>query len=284
MGLAILPLTADDENNHESTANVACMAFPWLLSVGFTAIFAALFSKTWRIYEIMKNAKKFRRIQVTPKDVLAPYAGLMLVNFIILMCWTIFSPLKYVRYPLPGTDDWGRVISTYGVCTDKVEDSKTELVYPIALMCINGISLITANVYAYLSRRIKTEYSESRYIAIIMSSLLQTSLIFFPVAFLMRTNPKATFIVLTLFIFIICMNVLCFLFIPKALMMRKQHGATRESINDGLKFVMHRNSNAGKNFDASAFKASAVTSVTTASGSIKKVEDLVHVQFTPNTA
>merc|ERR1711982_105933 len=87
----------------------------------------------------------------------------------------------------------------------QIEDSETELAYPIALMCINGISLITANVYAYLSRRIKTEYSESRYIAIIMSSLLQTSLIFFPVAFLMRTNPRATFIVLTLFIFI-CMN------------------------------------------------------------------------------
>merc|ERR1711862_118743 len=39
---------------------------------------------------------------------------------------------------------------------------------------------------------------------------------------------------MTIFIFLICMNVLCFLFIPKALMMRTQHGATnRESITKG---------------------------------------------------
>merc|ERR1712129_38198 len=80
-------------------------------------------------------------------------------------------------------------------------------------------------------------------------------------------------------------NILCFLFIPKALMMRKQHGATsRESIIDGLKFVMNRESNAGKNFDVSTLRASGKTSFTTASGSIRKMEDLKHVQFTPNTA
>merc|ERR1711983_373795 len=85
----------------------------------------------------------------------------MLVNVIILICWTVISPLEYVRYPLPGTDDWGRVISTFGVCTEKAEGNITELACLIALICINGISLVTANVYAYLSRHITTEYSES---------------------------------------------------------------------------------------------------------------------------
>jgi len=79
MGLSIIPLSVDSGTCGESGAgcDVACASFPWLLCLGFTAIFSALFTKTHRINIIMTAANSFKRVQVTPKDVAKP----MLVLF-----------------------------------------------------------------------------------------------------------------------------------------------------------------------------------------------------------
>merc|ERR1711862_938245 len=102
-----------------------------------------------------------------------------------LLCWTIIAPLKYVRNPLPGTDDWNRRIASYGSCESNYSGRKGgSWPYLGILLSVGGITLIIANVYAYRCRHIQTEYSESRYIANIMASILQISLIGFPVAYL----------------------------------------------------------------------------------------------------
>ena len=132
------------------------MVFPWLLFLGFTTTFAALFSKTWRIHQIFTNAKDFKRVQVLPRDVLLPYIILMSINIIILICWTAIAPMKYVREPLPGTDDWNRAISTYGHCTSYGSSKYGGWPYIIVLLCVGVILLFIANVYAYRSRHIQT--------------------------------------------------------------------------------------------------------------------------------
>lgn len=260
LGSSIIPLTFDDQNSNQEAADIACMSFPWLLFLGFTTAFASLFSKTWRIHQIFKNAKSFRRVQVTPRDVLMPYIVLMVVNVITLLCWTFISPSKYVRLPLPGTDDWNRVISSYGACSSKHSGAYGgALPYIIILLCVSGTVLVIANIYAYRSRDIQTDYAESRYIAIIMSSILQVSLIGFPVAALVVTNPKAYFMILVSLIFIISMDILCFVFIPKIFAIRtyrqsliKEQGQNRNesrfkvaksknNAKSGLKYSINKN-------------------------------------------
>jgi len=216
LGLSIIPLTADDHNSSQRAADAACMSFPWILFLGFTTVFSALFSKTWRIHQIFNNAKLFKRIEVKRRDVILPYFILMTINVITLLCWTFISPLKYVREPLPGTDDWNRVIATYGTCSSAQSGTKGgSYPYLAFLFTVAGFNLIIANVYGYRSRHIETEYSESKCIAIIMASVLQLSCIGFPIVFLTDTSPIATFIVLVSLIFMISMDILCFLFIPK---------------------------------------------------------------------
>ena len=47
MALGIVPLSIEG-------SDAACMATPWLLFLGFTLTFSALFTKTYRINQIMK--------------------------------------------------------------------------------------------------------------------------------------------------------------------------------------------------------------------------------------
>jgi len=68
MGSAIIPLSIDDETGQRA-ADIACMCAPWLINVGFTVAFSALFSKTWRLNRILLSRNRFQRVKVTEKDV-----------------------------------------------------------------------------------------------------------------------------------------------------------------------------------------------------------------------
>jgi len=233
LGSSIIMLTFDDENGSQVQANIGCMAFPWLLSIGFITAFSALFSKTCRIYRIMKSAKRFQRIKIRRREVLIPYMVLMTINVINLLCWTILAPLTYVRQPALGTDDWNRAMATYGTCES--QNGKSTVPYETIMLCSNGIVLIISNFIAYRSRDIKSEYAESRYIAFIMSSVLQISAIGVPIVFLIHQHPRADFIVKALLIFIICMDILCFIFIPKIIAMRmKKDGKHKRNLNSDV--------------------------------------------------
>merc|ERR1712176_1077280 len=97
MSSAIIPLTMDDQFFNQRACDAACMSTPWLVIQGFGISFSALLSKTLRINRILNNAKKFQRVKVSVRDVMAPFLILSGSNFIVLICVTLIRPLKYVR-------------------------------------------------------------------------------------------------------------------------------------------------------------------------------------------
>ena len=212
MASAMIPLSVDDSwNGHsERGCNIACMSFPWLLSLGFATTFSGLFSKTWRVNKIFRTTRRFVRKEVSAKDVIVPFAFMLTGNVIVLSLWTALAPLEYSRQPHEGTDDWNRVISTYGACY-----SPNALPYAIVLGLMNFGLLIVSNFQAYRARSIQSEFSESKYIGIVMASMLQTTLIGFPIVFLVNDNPQAVYLVVTFMIFVTCMAILLLIFVPK---------------------------------------------------------------------
>lgn len=77
----------DDKHYSERGCSIACMAVPWLISVGFVTMFSALFSKVWRVNQIFNNPNRFRRIKVTEK-----------VRTLLLSCLLY---LRFVTVALP---------------------------------------------------------------------------------------------------------------------------------------------------------------------------------------
>lgn len=127
--------------------------------------FSALYTKTRRINLIFHNPNAFKRIKVSVKDVMKPYLVFMAVNIITLVSWTAIAPLTYQRFDYPGTDDWNRVIATYGACVTVSEEGERNTTYAPFLVIITTVNmglLFLANVHAYRARSIQTEYSESK--------------------------------------------------------------------------------------------------------------------------
>ena len=118
MAASLIPLSMDDMGDPigEAKAVAMCMSIPWLAFSGFTVMFSALFSKTWRVNKIFHAKSMFSRVTVKEKDVLAPFFALMFCNIIVLICWTIIDPLTYVREFDRGTDFWNREIESRGSC------------------------------------------------------------------------------------------------------------------------------------------------------------------------
>lgn len=230
MGSTMIPMSFDDGNQVMATdksGTVACTSAIWLLSIGFTTIFSALFSKTWRLNKIWHNPSHFSRIAVSTKEVMGLFLALMFANVATLSLMTALAPLELVRHPHLGTDDWNRVISTYATCESTTDRWGGYRPYYVALLSINVSVLIVANLQAYQARSIQSEFSESHYIAIAMMSLLQTFLIAGPVMFLVSQLPEINYIVKVCVIFIVCTMILVCIFVPKMVSLNKEEGRSR---------------------------------------------------------
>ena len=100
----------------DPTMNQACLSQMWLATLGFVIAFSAVFSKTYRVNQLMNNGRGMRRIQVDAKDVMWPFVILMLINVAMLLCNTFVSPFQYERVELDSYDQFGRNTETYGAC------------------------------------------------------------------------------------------------------------------------------------------------------------------------
>jgi hypothetical protein len=71
-GSSIIPLSIDPGVASEKGCSRACMATPWLVTIGFCMMISALWAKTKRIHQILYRGATFRRVAVTAYDVSKP--------------------------------------------------------------------------------------------------------------------------------------------------------------------------------------------------------------------
>jgi len=212
MGSSIVPLGIDDSVASQRGCDIACMATPWLIAIGFSICFASLFSKIWRLNQLMKAAASFRRIQVTIRDVLLPFAIMITLNVVFLSVWTAVDPLyMYWERVDEGRNESGDLVS-YGHCT---ASGTVSIVMISLLAAVNLVALLLANLQAYHARKLTVAYNESKFVALSMASILQATVIGVPLLFLSMTNPTASYVVRIILIFVVCMSILCWIFVPK---------------------------------------------------------------------
>ena len=229
MVTSIIPMGIDNQNFSVETCDIACILIPWLYSIGFVISFSALFSKTWRVNKILNNPDKFRKLKVTPRDVIAPFIILMSINVIVLMVWTIVEPLKW-EIKTKGDVDLLQLKEpeTYGICVG--ESLERTLLFAGIIAAVDISSLVFANIQAYQCRNISVEYSESQWIAIAMVSIMQVLFIGIPLMVLVIDEPEPQFFVRVGIVFVTSMSTLLLIFLPKVKYNRdlKREKAERE--------------------------------------------------------
>ena len=204
---------ADNTTTREdySSTTIACTSFVWLLVIGLTTVFSALYSKAYRIYTVVNSSKKFRKITVRPVDVILPMTLLLLVNVLILSVMTVFDPIPY-KVIVESWDQFYRPEMTTGRCMFS-KSSHTKYLAPLIL--VDGGMLFLAIFYGWKCRHLDTEFQEHEQILKALFVILLVSFIGGPVYWLAIDNPNVSMFLLSVFIFVSCFAILLQIFLPK---------------------------------------------------------------------
>lgn len=217
MGSTIIPMSFDDEIATDEGLDIACQSIPFLFCIGFTLVFAALFSKMWRVNKLFNNPR-MRRVKVTAMDVCKPLFALLFANILVLAIWTALSPLVWVREDIS-------LVESVGECR-----SEGALPFVVVLAILDLGCLTFALYQAYHARKISLEFAESSYIAAAITCILLVCFIGIPVI-LLTNKPQARFFVLASIDFVICISLLLFIFVPKELFRRNsKYKGVKDSI------------------------------------------------------
>lgn len=228
MSLSILPLAQEGGYRYEQDPltreetdvpvpglellDASCMAFPWLLAIGFSITFSALFAKILRVRKLMANAEKFRRKKVAVKDVLFVMATVLLGETAVLLAWQFVAPLRWSRVVI-ATSDLGYPTQSVGRCA--ADDPSTSLAFVIGLFAINFACVLTAIVLCYMTRQVKSDLNEAKYVSASVITIFQVLLLVVPIAIIASENTSAAFFVKSAATFIIAGAVTMFIFVPK---------------------------------------------------------------------
>jgi len=217
MAATIIPLSVDDSFATVESCTIACIATPWFFWIGFVITFSALFSKIYRINKLFTDASVFRRVKITAWDVMPPFCILLTLTLIFLSVWSFVDPMYWIRQDTIGSIDG---LSTFGSCrlgSKGVSKVMLWCLIVLALACV-----ILACFAAWHGRNISVEYSESRYVTVIVIAMLQAFPLGIPLIFLSHQSPIQKYFVEVAIIFVLTLTVLLLIFGPKIGFLRKE--------------------------------------------------------------
>ena len=215
-----------------------CNARPWLLSLGYTLAFGALFAKTWRIYCIFKNPWKKNR---PLKDhVLIAIVGVLLgIDVVVLILWMIFDPLDLHPFILD-SDDEGFTQKKYFVCIDAtlLDINRTGFtVWVVIIMIIKGVLLIFGIFLVFQTGKIKAEFfQDARFTGMAIYGVAFCCAVGVPTAlFLMYYfYDDSGYVIATTTITFCSYLILFTIFIPKIILLKKYKTKVPTAVLIGL--------------------------------------------------
>jgi len=199
----------DVPNPDIAMVDVACMAVPWLFSLGFSIIFSALFAKIWRVRKVLKAAEQFRSKVVKPKDVALVMVCVVAIQVIILLCWQLIDPMRWQREILD-TDDNGFSTQSVGYCK-----SESMLLFLGPLLAIDGLMLCYALHLCFVTRNVPSDLQEGHWITGAVLSIVQILIISIPILIITENNNDAFYFVRAAIIFLMSSTVTALIFFPK---------------------------------------------------------------------
>mmetsp|Transcript_22908 Transcript_22908/g.35646 ORF Transcript_22908/g.35646 Transcript_22908/m.35646 type:complete len:286 (+) Transcript_22908:1492-2349(+) len=135
------------KNNPPSEAS--CTVYPWLLGFGFMVMYGCLFSKTWRLYRVIKTSQKMRTKVITNTDVMTMIALFTVPMLIFLIIWTAVDGFEVLH---EYTDD--NLDETRDICD-------TPTVYWAIYVAMIGLLLLVGSVLTFQIRNLPEEFNDS---------------------------------------------------------------------------------------------------------------------------
>jgi len=153
-----------------------CVAFPWLLGIGFVLVYGCLFIKTWALYKVWMNAIHYQKTALTPGYIMRCLGLALLVEIVFLIIWTVIDPPKAV------------LVEVVNHKLERQCDSE-HVTFWVIFLVVKGVWLIFGAVLSILTRNIVKEYNESSSIAYAIYNNILLGAIAIPLAVLIKEVP-----------------------------------------------------------------------------------------------
>lgn len=174
---AIYTISNDESYGwNEEQLSKSCMATPWLLILGIIFIYSALFTKLWRVNQVLQ----FARRKVELRHVAGPMVAIVLTAILVLGLWTGLDPLVWTR--VETNDVTGESI---GLCSQQHFEA---FIIPLAFLMIIPAALTA--IMAWKTIDVDEQFAESRWIFALILVQLEVVIIAVPVVMLLRQVSK----------------------------------------------------------------------------------------------
>ena len=189
----------------------SCLAFQWLVDLGFTLAFAPLFAKTWRIYQIF-SAKKIKVVKITNGRLVWAVLAMLAFELVVLSAWTGVSPLQPVTFE-QATNQLDGAIRQLTHCAVSGPAGTAFLAIEAAF---KGALLLFGCLMAFSTRKVSASFNESQTIAWAIYNVVFSSLVVGAILLFLDTQGD-TLIWLVLILFLwTAAGTWALIFIPKA--------------------------------------------------------------------
>uniref|UniRef100_A0A8D0DRG2 Gamma-aminobutyric acid type B receptor subunit 2 n=1 Tax=Salvator merianae TaxID=96440 RepID=A0A8D0DRG2_SALMN len=167
----------------EKTFETLCTVRTWILTVGYTTAFGAMFAKTWRVHAIFKNVKMKKKPDPAGRDI----SILPILEHCENTHMTIWLGIVYAYKGLLMLFGCFLAWETRNVSIPALNDSKYigMSVYNVGIMCIIGAAV------SFLTRDQPNVQFCIVALVIIFCSTITLCLVFVPKLITLRTNPDA---------------------------------------------------------------------------------------------
>ncbi|XP_071114745.1 gamma-aminobutyric acid type B receptor subunit 1-like [Haliotis cracherodii] len=198
--------------------SVACKGRRYPAILGWSLIFGALFSKTWRVHLIFTNVKLQKKV-LKDSHLFLMVASLTLFNLVLLVSWSVFDPL-YIRWDeiYVESREGGDVRLRYmgAIC-----ESSYIRYFDAVLFSVQGILLMLGAFLAWETKKVKVEaLNDSKNIAVCIYNSAVLGILHIIITATMTLRPNLEYGITAAISFITATAVQCIIFVPKVLQYR----------------------------------------------------------------
>ncbi|CAH1786256.1 unnamed protein product [Owenia fusiformis] len=250
--LCVFLVGLDGRYVSEDKFDLLCQARAWVLSVGFTLAYGAMFSKIWTIYRLTTRRKKeikyqkandshelknYPRLVVHSWEMYLVIGLLLLLDVILLAIWQLMSPLEReledfaLEDPLDSEKDI-KLLPQLEHCSCENINVWLGVMYGY-----KGILLLFGVLLAYETRSVKMkQLNDSRFVAMAIYNVVVLCIITAPVTLIIGSQQDATFAFVAVAIILCCLLSMGLIFVPKVveLIRNPDNGLDSKSVIDSL--------------------------------------------------
>ena len=196
----------------EDMLSGACVATTWLVSIGYIIVYGSLFSKLWRVNQVLA----FSRRKIYAKQVAWPSAVLVMLAVIVLSVWTATDSLVWVRTEL---DEYTG--ESIGSC-----ESEYMNIFASILLVILIIPTLLTLLMAWKTKDVSDEFSEAKWVWILIVVQIEVLLVAVPtIVILQDVSADGRYLGTVFVLWVLPMSTLVLIMTPKVMAYRRAiHG------------------------------------------------------------